>query len=334
MSITTVTHSGITTELVPPRPPSPAFGSPLRKEAALAEEEEAVEVVAEDEEEVEAILQSVARRERKEKKKEREKGKDPSVIADRPRERERKRLRDSEEPAFFVEGSKSKLKDVTNSQATFPTLSNIDAGSDRERQHTPEDDIPIASGSGRASSSSTFTRNFLSTPAPKSSSSSQPLSLPTPRSSSPVPSVPTVEAEPTGGRERRTRKSVNYAEPKLNTKMRKPDPPPSSMTKRASMDSGGSRESPEATDTAQALLTANADGTAPTATIKRKKSRAYVVPEDGEESEGTQADAEYGGSIKNGSGWVNLEGRRRSVISSSSIRRIEGDDARRHSMAV
>ncbi|KAL1726641.1 hypothetical protein EV714DRAFT_287062 [Schizophyllum commune] len=46
------------------------------------------------------------------------------------------------------------------------------------------------------------------------------------RSSSPIPSD--GEAAGLGGRERRVRKSVNYAEPKLNTKMRKPDPPPGS----------------------------------------------------------------------------------------------------------
>lgn len=47
---------------------------------------------------------------------------------------------------------------------------------------------------------------------------------------SPSPAPPnTSDAEGTnGGRERRTRKSVNYAEPKLNAKMRKPDPPDSS----------------------------------------------------------------------------------------------------------
>ncbi|KAL1666255.1 hypothetical protein GGG16DRAFT_53120 [Schizophyllum commune] len=45
------------------------------------------------------------------------------------------------------------------------------------------------------------------------------------RSSSPIPSDGEAGL---GGRERRVRKSVNYAEPKLNTKMRKPDPPPGS----------------------------------------------------------------------------------------------------------
>jgi len=110
------------------------------------------------------------------------------------------------------------------------------------------------------------------------------------------------------------------------------------MTKRASIsssDGSGSRASPEAVASQQASSTLEAGtGVEPVVGVKRKKSRAYVLPEDGEESEGTQADAEYGGA-RAGSGWVNIDGRRRSVQSgSSSIRRVEGDDARRHSMAV
>ena len=65
--------------------------------------------------------------------------------------------------------------------------------------------------------------------------------------------------------------------------------------------------------------------------MKRKKSRAYVPPDDEDESEGTQADAEFG-SLRTGS-WSNVEGRRRSVHVSST-RRLEGDDLRRHSMAT
>lgn len=42
MSITTVTPKGYQTELISQRPPSPAFGSPLRRNARLEEEEEEV----------------------------------------------------------------------------------------------------------------------------------------------------------------------------------------------------------------------------------------------------------------------------------------------------
>lgn len=54
------------------------------------------------------------------------------------------------------------------------------------------------------------------------------MASPEPRSRSPIPQpifgAALIGSQPAdGGRERRTRKSVNYAEPKLNTKMRKPD---------------------------------------------------------------------------------------------------------------
>ncbi|KAF9814351.1 hypothetical protein IEO21_05146 [Rhodonia placenta] len=332
MSITTVIPSGISTEVIHPRPPSPAFGSPLRREAGLAEEEEEAIVENGEEQEVEVILQSAARRERKERRRERE-----SASSDRTRER--KRPRDLDEPPPLVGGSKFKLKDVTNSQVSHPTSSLADADADLQRQHTPDDDVPLALGSSRASSSLIAARNFLSTPAPKSSSSLQQTHLLTPRSSSPLPQppAPVPEAEPTGGRERRTRKSVNYAEPKLNTKMRKPDPPPSvTATKRSSITSSDSdpsrRASPE-TEASHPPSGHDAGTTSQSATgMKRKKSRVHVLPDDEEESEGTQADAEYGG--RTGTGWISAEGRRRSVHSGSSLRRLEGDDFRRHSMAV
>jgi len=47
-----------------------------------------------------------------------------------------------------------------------------------------------------------------------------------PSSWSPLSGAVHWEGVALGGRERRARKSVNYAEPKLNLKMRKPDPPP------------------------------------------------------------------------------------------------------------
>lgn len=69
-------------------------------------------------------------------------------------------------------------------------------------------------------------------------------------------------------------------------------------------------------------------------TVKRKKSRPYVDPDDFG-SDGTQADAEYGGLTN---GWVSVEGRRKSVphsgASSSRERKLDVDDGRRHGMAV
>lgn len=142
VSITTVTPSGFSTELVPPRPPSPAFGSPIRREAGLAEEADERRAVSgneDEEDEIEVILQSAAKREKKEKErkkertveKDRDKDKDrqsSSSSSERTKERERKRARDLDLSAPAPEGSKSKLKDVTNSHPTYPALLEIDDG--------------------------------------------------------------------------------------------------------------------------------------------------------------------------------------------------------------
>jgi hypothetical protein len=76
--------------------------------------------------------------------------------------------------------------------------------------------------------------------------------------------------------------------------------------------------------------------------VKRKKSRPYIDPDDLDESDGAQADAEFGGTgLING--WVNIDGRRKSVVhghtsGGSRMRngemRLDGDGGRRHSMAV
>lgn len=70
--------------------------------------------------------------------------------------------------------------------------------------------------------------------------------------------------------------------------------------------------------------------------VKRKKSRVYIPVDEEEESEGAQADAEYGGlRTDSSSGWVN-DARRRSVAHhASTTRRTDtGDELRRHSMAI
>jgi hypothetical protein len=144
------------------------------------------------------------------------------------------------------------------------------------------------------------------------------------------------------GRERRVRKSINYAEPKLNTcvsdaacpcilvsdppwpynrKMRKPDP----MTgvKRAS--SGGLPD-----DNARAL-----PSDIPTVTERRRKSRPRLPVDEDEESDGAQADEEplAGSRVRLGLG--NVDTRRRSAVVTASRRSlIEDDEGRRHSMLV
>ncbi|EMD34268.1 hypothetical protein CERSUDRAFT_125461 [Gelatoporia subvermispora B] len=377
MSITTVTPSGITTELLPARPPSPAYGSPLRREVGLAEEEDEKAVirggyyVEQEEQEVDVVSLTITKRDKKEKKpKDKERGKEKekerardkesskesSSESGRTRERERESERkrptrepDDQPPSAIAGGSKSKLKDVTNSQSSHLGLPLLDtAPVDHERQRTPDNDIPTSATSTRTSSSGrTSSSTPSTTPAPPTKASElQPAYLPSPRTSSPLLQDLAVDSETAGGRERRVRKSINYAEPKLNTKMRKPDriPPPAisvtSTSKRTSISSCSvdvpARRSSLESSTQPSSSSSNDDGQSaqPSSTVRRKKSRPYVYDDD-DESEGTQADAEAG-ALRSGrsDGWVNIDGRRRSVQSGSSLRRLEGENSRRHSMAV
>lgn len=140
VSITTVSSNGFSTEVLPPRPPSPAFGSPLRREVGLAEELEETRAVNEglevrvDDDEMEVILQSVSKRIKKDKPRERERDeKDRSKNKDKDKEREEssdsskarekkeKKSRESEDALGST--GKSKLKDVTNSQRRSMLLS-------------------------------------------------------------------------------------------------------------------------------------------------------------------------------------------------------------------
>ncbi|KAI0668297.1 hypothetical protein C8Q78DRAFT_980237 [Trametes maxima] len=322
--LTSVSITAVTTDSLN-RPPSPVPESPLRD--AMEEGEPPAEP---DEDEVEAILQAASkRREKRDRDSERARERDVDLTVEAPRPRERKKLRAAEDTFDAPQGSKSKLKDVTNSQASRAALHPLDTTSDREQRHTPEADVPTSATSTSVTSSSM--RNFLSTPATTPGPSSKPSShLPTPRSSSPVSEPPVADQEPAvGGRERRVRKSVNYAEPKLNTKMRKPDPVPPAMGSKRS--SAAYEDPPPISSRSSSSNSADADAEGPTTgTVRRKKSRVYVPPDD-DESEGAQADAEYGG-LRAGS-WANVDARRRSVHASTS-RRVEGDDVRRHSMAV
>jgi hypothetical protein len=109
-----------------PRAASPAFGSPIRKDAVFTEEEdEIVNVDAEVELDRDSELNNTARRERRRLKgKERDTEQDLGVDSTRSRERERKSARD--EGDLVVEG-KLKLQDVTNSprgQLVLPPVDN------------------------------------------------------------------------------------------------------------------------------------------------------------------------------------------------------------------
>ena len=121
-------------------------------------------------------------------------------------------------------------------------------------------------------------------------------------------SATTVHSDDTDGRsslDGPSRRSVSPLQPSA--------PQPSTATSSSSSTSGGS-------------------------SVKRKKSRPFIPIDDDDESDGTQADAEYGNGTVNG--WINTDGRRRSAQGntargSSSLRRVlEADDARRHSLAV
>ncbi|KAJ7765677.1 hypothetical protein B0H16DRAFT_398867 [Mycena metata] len=177
------------------------------------------------------------------------------------------------------------------------------------------------------------------------------------------------EAE-VGGRERRARKSVNYAEPKLNTKMRKPEPPAGTLpavptvAKRA-------RSSAAAAVPVHTHLPAAGGGVrraspplpvyARTQTQGQVRTRPPAAEDDDEDDEdGDDAEVESGGGEDSdawadgeyippawtgavGSGHVNVEGRRRhegrrkgEVEGGVGVGGV-GDwarDARRHSAAV
>ena len=71
--------------------------------------------------------------------------------------------------------------------------------------------------------------------------------------------------------------------------------------------------------------------------VNRKKPRPYIDPDDFDESDGAQADAEYGGSAGS-SAWINIEGRRKSTVhghkAGTSSKTVDSDEGRRRSMAV
>ncbi|KAI0062149.1 hypothetical protein BV25DRAFT_1826018 [Artomyces pyxidatus] len=305
------------------RPPSPAFGSPLRRDAGLAEEEEEfVAIHGQREEEIDEELERAARKERKK----RAKARDAELVAARERERAQ-RAREEEQGIGLAEGSKFRLKDVTNSpteRMALPPL-NTTLVSDIDRQQSPDSDLP----SSAMTHASTSTRPMMSTP---STTPAPPSHLPTPRSSSPPP-IPDVDAPPPGGREKRVRKSVNYAEPKLNTKMRKPDPAPASTassSKRMSMTSQPPPQNSNPAPRTSLERAASPDSPAVT-TVRRKKSRPRLPPEDNDDSDGAQADQEFTAS---GLSMGYVDGRRRSAHVSA--RRPMGDieESRRHSLAV
>ncbi|KAL4065069.1 hypothetical protein J3A83DRAFT_4360433 [Scleroderma citrinum] len=336
--------------LIPPRAASPAFGSPIRREAGLAEDDEERKVGSmQAKGSVLVDDNDYVIKPRKEKKEKRSK----QVVVDREttpdeidgttasRARERRKRRDEE-----VSG----LKDVTNSPRSRAGLPLLDThATDRDVQRTSDTEAPTPSS---AAASVATSRTFLSTPMTTPATTPQISQVSSPRCSSPIPPASMSETDglAANGRERRTRKSVNYAEPKLNTKMRKPDPVPPPITlvpkKRISTSLRGDEaeylpsedvppHSRVSTSTLKPPLPSSSSSSN-SSSVKRKKSRSSIPVDEDDDSDGTQADAEYGCGSTN---WVDLDSRRRThngvTSSSSSLHRTpESDDARRHSLAV
>lgn len=131
-----------TESLSPPRPPSPAFGSPLRRAAALEEEEEVLAAISvpepmDEDEDDEPIAMSVTRRDKRKKSRDSDRpldwergteltrDREPVAVESR-RDREKRRVRDSDEGPGPLEAKKPKLKDVTNSPPPRPSLATLE----------------------------------------------------------------------------------------------------------------------------------------------------------------------------------------------------------------
>ncbi|KAF9009695.1 hypothetical protein BDQ17DRAFT_1323225 [Cyathus striatus] len=369
-----------------PRPASPAFGSPIRLQAGRAEEEEERAVAREvmlvhDEDAMDVdVFESNAKKEKERKKNNKkninmythEMNEVQDIGEGGARSRSSKRQRDEDDGTDIP---KFKLKDVTNSRSALQPIDNT--------VHEPEEPTSAS-------------RPFLA-------AGSDPTSRPNSRgSTSPVP-PPDSDPNAVGGRERRVRKSVNYAEPKLNTKMRKPDPAPggetikkkrtsaaaimvpsSSSSSRKQLEQDGDEgEETEARSSLEqpALPLRNARGgfvdpelfplppSRPSSSIagsyspgppaklssassssgssggslsvRKRKSRPQLTPNEEDESDGAEADGEYVPPGQRGA-WINTEGRRKAVsvrrvltnVGGDETRRTQEGEGRRHSMAV
>ncbi|KAJ8093662.1 hypothetical protein PM082_023454 [Marasmius tenuissimus] len=310
-----------------PRPPSPAFGSPIRRAAGLAEER--------DENAVSHLGGKNVKRELDEppvtvkKPKSLKKEKEGTALDSESVEKKKKNREDGEVLSSEGGGEKKpKFKDVTNSPPV----------------HTPVDptvmsDFEAAPSSGRTSH------------------------LPTP---SPPPGE--VDSDIAAGRERRVRRSVNYAEPKLNTKMRKPDGSggnTATTNRKRSSSSTGPRSASTTTQKArgedldvpeeapaedarsslerddlvrvrQSSATTSSTLPPPSSTsLKRHKSRPILIED--EEDDGVDADEEYVPSYSRSS-WVNVGERRRGIkdrrATGGGVGAASSLDDRRHSLAV
>lgn len=146
----------------------------------------------------------------------------------------------------------------------------------------------------------------------------------------PRPSFEAVPAPP-------SRKHVQLQE--IKSRPESPPPPPRPSFRPSS----STLFRPISSSHAYVTITPTYPATTSTAatTVKRKKSRPYIDPDDFEESDGAQADAEFGyGGSGMSSGWINVDGRRKSIAhghgsaANGSSKKMDGDEARRQSLAV
>ncbi|KAJ7932768.1 hypothetical protein B0H13DRAFT_1954629 [Mycena leptocephala] len=277
---------------------------------------------------------------------------------DREREKEKERKRRARDDGTAATAKpKPKLKDVTNSNSPRPRskADPLDAGLAPLQLETqvqaraflvaappsppPPEPKPLPIPAAIATPPRPVSQ-------PVSSGSSSSLDSAADRDRASCASEPgsTAEGE-TGGRERRTRKSVNYAEPKLNTKMRKPEPPAGSAPIPAPVKR--SRSSAAAAIPVQSTRRPSP----PLRTMQYEELEEEEDDgekedvEDEEGSDGWGADGEYIPSWA--SGHVNVEGRRRAQTGHASGRRkgevavVVGEwarererEGRRHSAAV
>lgn len=161
-----------------------------------------------------------------------------------PKKRKKSKRREKEEDnvLLVLEGTTSRLRDVTNSPQKINFLPPLDTTGmffysdfmcvevrltiiacidvDRPGDLDSASEVPTSATSMRTNSTRAFLSTAATTPCPSTPTTGY---LPSPRvSSSPPPEVDTFvkESDPASnvtGRTGRVRKSVNYAEPKLNT---------------------------------------------------------------------------------------------------------------------
>ncbi len=186
----------VTTEsLAVPRSGSPAFGSPIRLEAGLAEEAEEMAAMHHEIEVVVEAQEDPVNTDKKEKDKDKRKGKSKEQRESESEEapREKKRPRDTEDLSEVTTKVKSGLR---------AALQPIDCNGMISLPIYYVAHLLIVEEPFEVEVKPSAQRQFLRPPSPPQDSSNPTLS---------------EQTDGAAGREKRIRKSVNYAEPKLNT---------------------------------------------------------------------------------------------------------------------